>query len=134
MEYMMNVKIYGIKRYMGVLNDDLKENMEAMMIVKIKGLKEGLAKQLEERLPSGDKVIQENHDEGKNNMNYDFKDSNVGFKKHHIPKIDMRKFDGKDLITWILQMEQYFDIHNVKNTQKVQIATLYLKPNRYIWY
>jgi len=44
MEYMMNVKIYGIKRYMGVLNDDLKENMEAMMIVKIKGLKEGLAK------------------------------------------------------------------------------------------
>ena len=29
-------------------------------------------------------------------------------KTNHIPKIDMRKFDGKDPITWILQMEQFF--------------------------
>ena len=69
-------------------------------------LKEGFEKLLKERLPSGDKVIHENHDQDKGNMNHDFRDSNVGFKNHHIPKIDMRKFDGKDLITWILQMEQ----------------------------
>ena len=30
-----------------------------------------------------------------------------------IPKIDMRKFDGKDPATWILQMEQFFDLNNV---------------------
>jgi len=30
----------------------------------------------------------------------------------------MRKFDGKDPVTWILQLEQYFDLHNVQNTQK----------------
>ena len=46
----------------------------------------------------------------------------------------MRKFDGKDLVTWILQMEQYFDLHNVQNTQKVHIETLYLEPNQYVWY
>ena len=89
---------------MGVLNG-LKENMEVMMNVKIKGLKEGLENLLEERHPSGDKAIHENHDEGKRNNNYDTRDFNVGFSNHHIPNIDMRKFDGKDPTTWILQME-----------------------------
>ena len=51
-----------------------------------------------------------------------------------VPKIDMSKFDGNDLVTWILQMEQYFDLHNVQNTQKVPIATLYLEPNQFVWY
>jgi len=32
-------------------------------------------------------------------MNYDFRDSNVGFKNHHIPNINISKFDGKDLVT-----------------------------------
>ena len=39
----------------------------------------------------------------------------------------MKKFDGKDHVTWILQMEQYFDLNNVQNTQKVHIATLHLE-------
>ena len=39
----------------------------------------------------------------------------------------MRNFDGKDPVTWILQMEQYFDLNNVQNTQKVHLATLYLE-------
>ena len=36
--------------------------------------------------------------------------------------------------TLILQMEQFFDLNNVKNTQKVHIATLYLEPNTFVWY
>jgi len=119
---------------MGVLNDGLKVEMEAMMNVKIEGLKEGLEMLLEERLPSGDKVIHENHDEDKRNTNYDFRDSNVGFKNHHIPKKDMRKFDGKDPVTWILQMEQSFDLHDVQHTQKVSITSLNLEPNQFVWY
>ena len=43
----------------------------------------------------------------------------MGFKNHHIPKIYMRKFDGKDIVTWILQMEQYFDLQDVKPSQKI---------------
>ena len=45
----------------------------------------------------------------------------------------MRNFDGKDPVR-ILQMEQYFDLNNVKNTQKVRIATLHLKQNTFLWY
>ena len=42
----------------------------------------------------------------KKKLNLDFTDSNVGFNIHHIPKIDMRKFDDKDLVTWIPHMEK----------------------------
>lgn len=59
---MTNVKIDRLKQEMVVLNDGLRAHMEEMMNVKIEGLKEGLEKLLEERLPSGDKVIHENHD------------------------------------------------------------------------
>ena len=31
-------------------------------------------------------------------------------------------------------MEQFFDLHNVPHTQKVQIASLYLEPNQFVWY
>ena len=101
------LKIDGIKGNMDGLKGDIngikgniyvfKVDMDAMN-VKL----EGLTKLLQKNLLVGDKVIHENHDEDKRNMNYDFRDSNVGFKKNHIPKIDMRKFYRKDLVTWIL--------------------------------
>jgi len=31
-------------------------------------------------------------------------------------------------------MGQYFDLHNVQNTQKVLIATLFLEPDQFVWY
>ena len=46
----------------------------------------------------------------------------------------MRKFDGKDPITWIFQMEQLFDLHQVPNLQKVTIASLYLELDQIVWY
>ena len=46
----------------------------------------------------------------------------------------MRKFYRKDLIAWILQMEKYFDQHNVQKTQKVCITILYLELNEFVWY
>ena len=51
-------------------------------------------------------------------------DSNMGSNQGwstrglQLPKIDMRMFDGKDPITWIFQMEQFFDIHQVPNLQR----------------
>ena len=92
LEVMMNVKILGlevkIKRDMKGLKDGFKVYMD-IMNVKL----EGLTKFLQERLPSDGKVIHENHDEEKRNMNYIFRDSNVRFKNHHIPNIDMSKFE-----------------------------------------
>jgi len=46
----------------------------------------------------------------------------------------MRRFDGKDPVNWILQMEQYFDLHGVPLLQKVCIASAYLEPDQFLWY
>ena len=46
----------------------------------------------------------------------------------------MRKFDGKDPVNWILQMEQYFDLHGVQLLQKVCISSSYLEPDQFLWY
>jgi hypothetical protein len=55
-------------------------------------------------------------------------------RNYLIPKIDMRKFDGKDPITWIFQMEQLFDIYQVPTLQKVTLASLYLEPDQFVYY
>ena len=60
-------------------------------------------------------------------VNQEWRKSNFCLKTNHAPKIDMSKFDGKDPITWIPQMEQFFDLHNVPRTEKVWIASLYLE-------
>ena len=49
-------------------------------------------------------------------------------------KSKMRKFDGKDPVNWIRQMEQYFDLHDVPLLQKVCIASSYLEPDQFLWY
>jgi len=93
------------------------------------GLKEGWTKLLEERLPNDENVVEETHDEKKINVNHDSIEYIIGLKTLHIPKTDMRNFYGKDLVTWILQMEKYFDLHDVQSSQKVRIASLCLEPN-----
>src|SRR5271168_5395575 len=111
---------------MGNWKTELKTYMDELKI--------NMNKLLQERVTNGERVVKETHDENKRNVNHDSIDSNVGSKTRHIPKIDMRKFDGKDPATWILQMEQFFDLNNVQNTQKIRIATLYLDPNRFVQY
>jgi hypothetical protein len=108
-----------------VTKDELQE-MEAKLEAintKMDGLKEeimeGLKNFLIERTPESENVSHEIHDEDTRKMNQEWRNSNFGLKTNHVPKIDMRKFDGKDPITWILQMEQFFDLHNVPHTQKV---------------
>ena len=59
---------------------------------------------------------------------------NSGPGNYFIPKIDMRKFDGKDPIMWIFQMDQFFDLHQVPIMQKVTIKSLYLEPDQFVWY
>ena len=104
----VEAKMAGLKNGMEETMERLKEDME--------GLKEGLINLIQETIPNGENIVEETHDENKINVNRDFINSNVGLKNQHIPKIDMSKFYGKDPLTWILQMEQYFDLHNVQNT------------------
>jgi len=122
--------MYGMEVCMEAKIDEKMENMKN----DLKEDMEGLTKLIQEMFPNGEKIVEGTHNGNKINVNRDFINSNVGGKNHHIPKMDMRKFDGKDPVTWILQMEQYFDLDNVQNTQKVRIATLHLEQNKFVWY
>ena len=113
----VEAKMDGMEVGMEAKIDDMKDNMENMKN-DLKTDIEGLTKLIQEMIPNGEKIIEENHDENKINFNRDFINSNVGGKNCHIPKMDMRTFDGKYHVTWILQMEKYFDLHNVQNTQR----------------
>jgi gas vesicle protein len=98
-----------------VTKDELQEMMEGL-----KGeIMEVLKNFVTEKTPESENASHEIHDEDTRKVNQEWRNSNFGLKTNHIPKIDMRKFDGKDPITWILQMEQFFDLHNVPHTQKV---------------
>ena len=91
--------------------DGLKKGMEAKMNGmdakmdgmddKMEELKIKLNKLLQEMVTNGERVVKETHAENKRNVNNDSIYS-IGSKTHHIPKIDMRKFDGNDPATWIL--------------------------------
>jgi predicted phage-related endonuclease len=114
------------------------DSMEAKLDTKMDGLKgevmEGLEIFLIEMKLESENVSHEIHDEDTRKVNQEWRNSNFGLNTNHIPKIDMRNFYGKDPNTWILQMEQFFDLHNVPHTQKVRIVSLYLEPNQFLWY
>jgi hypothetical protein len=117
---------------------EMRDSIEAKLDTKIDGLKgeimEVLKKFVTKKTPESENASNEIHDVDTRKVNQEWRKSNFGLKTNHVPKIDMRKFDGKDPITWILQMEQFFDLHNVPHTQKVRIASLYLEPNQFVWY
>jgi len=101
----VEAKMDGLKKGVEAKMDFLKKGIETKMNdveAKMDDLKIDLTKFLQEMLTNGERVVKETHDENKRNVNRDFIDSNVGLKTHHIPKIDMRKFDGKGPTTWIL--------------------------------
>jgi hypothetical protein len=50
------------------------------------------------------------HDEYTRKMNQEWRKSNFGFNTNHVPKIDMRKFDGKDHVR--TQSHEYFKWSN----------------------
>jgi gas vesicle protein len=109
-----------------VTKDELQEmmdSMEAKLDTKMDGLKGEIMEVLKnfviEKTPESENASHEIHDEDTRKVNQEWRNSNFGLKTNHVPKIDMRKFDGKDPITWILQMEKFFDLHNVPHTQKV---------------
>jgi hypothetical protein len=109
---------------------ELQEMMEGL-----KGeIMEVLENFVTKKTPESENASHEIHDEDTRKVNQEWRNSNFGLKTNHVPKIDMRKFDGKNPITWILQMDQFFDLHNVPHTQNVRISYLYLEPNQFVWY
>jgi hypothetical protein len=99
--------------------DTKMDSMEAKMDSMEAKIMEVMKNFVTEKTPKSENSSHEIHDEDTRKVNQEWRNSNFGLKTNHVPKIDMRKFDGKDPITWILQMEQFFDLHNVRHTQKV---------------
>ena len=106
-----------------------------------------LIQNTKEKIPKGDDVGQGSHDDSAhvekpsiNKHSLIGFDSNAGNTKGwstrgiQLPKIDMKNFDRNDPITWIFQMEQFFDIHQFPYLQKVTIASLYLETQQFVWY
>jgi hypothetical protein len=126
------------QKKMDSMEAKLMDSIEAKLDTKMDGLKGEIMEVLKifvtKKTPESENASHEIHDEDTRKVNQEWRNSNFGLKTNHIPKIDMRKFDGKDPITWILQMEQFFDLHNVPHTQKVRIVSLYLEPNQFVWY
>jgi hypothetical protein len=126
-----------IRRDINELQNNM-DSMEAKLDTKMDGLKgeimEVLKNFITEKTPESENAYHEIHDDDTRKVNQEWRSSKLGLKTNHVPKIDMKKFDGKDPITWILQMQQLFDLHNVPHTQKVRIVSLYLEPNQFVWY
>ena len=101
----MEAKMNGMEAKMDGMEANM-DGMEAKIEEKLKGnmedLKIDLTKLLQEMPTNGERIVKETHDEKKINVSNDFIGSNVGLKTHHVLNIDMRKFDGKDPVTWIL--------------------------------
>jgi hypothetical protein len=126
----MEAKMHSMEAKMDSMEAKLDTKMDSMEAKIMEVMKNFVT----EKTPKSENSSHEIHDEDTRKVNQEWRNSNFGLKTNHVPKIDMRKFDGKDPITWILQMEQFFDLHNVPHTQKVRIASLYLEPNQFVWY
>jgi hypothetical protein len=79
--------------------------MESKLDTKMDGLKgeimEVLKNFVTEKTPESENASHEIHDEDTRKVNQEWRNSNLGLKTNHVPKIDMRKFDGKDPIQWL---------------------------------
>jgi len=53
----------------------------------------------------------------------------------HFTKVELRKFDGTYVFTWVNQIEQYFVLHNIMdNKQIISLETLYFETKPYQWH
>jgi gas vesicle protein len=110
MEAHLDTKMDSMKAQLDTKMDSMEsklmDSMEAKLDNKMDGLKgeimELLRNFVTEKTPKSENASHEIHDEDTRKVNQEWRNSNFGLKTNHVPKIDMRKFDGKDPITWIL--------------------------------
>jgi gas vesicle protein len=98
MEAQLDTKMDSLKAQLDTKMDSMESNMDGL-----KGeIMEVLRNFVTEKTPKSKNASHEIHDEDTRKVNQEWRNSNFGLKTNHVPKIDMRKFDGKDPITWIL--------------------------------
>jgi len=100
------------------------------------------------RFPKGDIKMEWNHEnkgsthveQTANNNPFSKSISNCGVNscggpKFNILKIELKKFDGTKVFTWVNQIEKYFELHNIMDDKKrIHIETLNFEIKPYQWY
>jgi hypothetical protein len=94
----MRRDINELQKKMDSMEAKLDTNMDSMEAKLMEVLKNFIT----EKTPESGNASHEIHDEDTRKVNQEWRNSNFVLKTNHVPKIDMRKFDGKDPITWIL--------------------------------
>ena len=120
MEQRMEKLEKSMEKNTGNMEKRMENKLEECMDIIV-----NLIQHIEEKIPNADNVGQGTHDD-RNSSHFEKPsfskhtlggfDSNTGINQGwfsrgiQLPKIDMRKFDGKNPITWIFQTEQFFDL------------------------
>lgn len=117
---MRHVDLDNVKKEVQQMLDNMEQNMEHNLEKVV-----SLIQNLEEKIPKSESMThgtQENVCVEQTSIN---KHVPRGFDSHsevkhgwfskgiHLPYIKMMKFVGKDALTWICQMEQFFDLQQV---------------------
>ena len=75
----MEVLKKGVETTMDGLKNGMEEKIEGLQ-EDMEFLKEGLSNLIQEMIPNGEKIVDENNDEKKINLNHDFINSNFGLR------------------------------------------------------
>ena len=60
--------------------------------------------------------------------------SNRGHYKFHKPRRDFPSFKGEDVHKWLYKCNQYFEIEEVPNVDKLKLASYYLDDMVLYWH
>jgi hypothetical protein len=128
MDKKMLENINDMKRKMDENKEEIQNSMSSMIL-----------HDLDERLPKGYVKIQGTH-ETKGSIHVEqpinSKQLSSGFNsnsgvnygwgpKFNFSNIELKKFDGTKVITWVNQIEKYFELHNIMDDMKMNhIETL----------
>ena len=55
-------------------------------------------------------------------------------KGSFLPKVEIKKIDGTTVKTWLIQLEQYFMLHQVPQDKKVALTALHMENEQFQWY
>jgi hypothetical protein len=117
-----------IKNKMDENKEEMKRNMEKMEQKMDGKLEQKILEALYGRLPKIDKGSKGTH-ENKGSVQVEQLSNNKNFprgfnsnngvtygwspKGVNLPKVELRKFDGTKVFTWVNQIEKYFELHNI---------------------
>ena len=80
------------------------------------------------------KKLSRNQGETFKSTNDDTNFINPTGSRNFFPMVDMHKFDRNDPLTWINQMEIFFEVHQIPYGLRVMMTSLYLELDQFIWH